>query len=137
MNYQKITALILAAHPYTRAIYLYGSWGTEYQRYDSDLDIAVLLTQDESKNIDSWQWHLLATEVAASIHVEHVDLINLYCTDTTFRAEILRTGRLLFCADEEAQLQFETLVLSMHQKLNAERAQIRREIITSGRVFAP
>ncbi len=137
MNYQEITAPILAAHPDTRAIYLYGTWGTEYRRRNSDLDIAVLLPQGESKNTDSWQWHLLATEVATGIHVEHADLINLRCVDTTFQAEILRTGRVLYCADEDARLHFEALVLSMHHKLNAERAEIRREIITSGRVFAP
>ncbi len=137
MNYQKITAPILAAHPDTQAIYLYGTWGTEYQRWNSDLDVAVLLPQGEFQNTDRWQWHLLATEVAAKIHVEYADLINLHVVDTTFQAEILRTGRLVYCADEEARLHFETLVLSMHHKLNAERAEIRREIITSGRVFTP
>lgn len=137
MSHQKITTPILAAYPDIQAIYLYGTWGTEYQRQDSDLDIAVLLPHYESQKTDRWQWHLLATEMAAKIHVEHADLINLRCVDTAFQAEILRTGRLLYCADEEARLHFEMIVLAMHQKLNAERAGIRREIIASGRVFAP
>ena len=137
MNHRNITAPILSAHPNTQAIYLYGSWGTEYQHRDSDLDVAVLLPFGESRNTDRWQWHLLATEVAAKIHVEYADLINLRGVDTTFQAEILRTGRLLYCTDEAARLQFETLVLSMYHKLNAERAEIRREIISSGRVLAP
>ena len=100
------------------------------------MDIAVLLSHDEAKVVDFWEWHLLATEMAAKIHVEHVDLINLRCVDTTFQAEILRTGREVFCADENERLKFETLVLSMHQKLNEERAEIRKEIIKSGRVLA-
>ncbi len=137
MDCYNITAPILAAHSDTQAIYLYGTWGTEYQRPTSDLDIAVLLAHDKAQKIDGWQWHLLATEVATRIQVEHVDLTNLRGVDTTFQAEILRTGRLIHRADEDARLRFEVLVISMHQKLNAERAEIRADIIASGRVLAP
>ena len=80
----KIINQILSTHSHSQAIYLYGTWGTEYQRQDSDVDIAVLLPHDEAKAVDFWEWHLLATEMAAKIHVEHVDLINLRCADTTF-----------------------------------------------------
>ena len=131
-----IVHAICTAQPNTQAIYLYGTWGTEYQRPDSDMDIAVLLPLDEARQVDLWEWHLFATGMAAKIHIEHVDLINLHCVDTNFQAEILRTGREVFCADEEARLKFETLVLSMYQKLNEERAEIRKEIIKSGRVLA-
>ena len=136
MDSQELTKLILSAHPNTQAIYLYGTWGTEYQRPNSDLDIAVLLPNDEAKTVDRWEWHLFATDIAIKVHVGHVDLINLRCVDTSFQAEILSAGRLIHCTDEEARLQFETLVLSMHQKLNEERAGIREEIIKSGRVYA-
>jgi len=127
---------IQAVHPNTQAIYLYGTWGTEYQRPNSDLDIAALLPHDEAKAVDPWKWHLFATDMAIKVHVGHVDLINLRCVDTSFQAEILSTGRLIYCTDEEVRLQFETLVLSMHQRLNEERAGIREEIIKSGRVYA-
>ena len=110
-NYQaKIVNQILSTHPHTQAIYLYGTWGTEYQRPDSDMDIAVLLPLDEARQVDlAGRWHLFATGMAAKIHIEHVDLINLHCVDTNFQAEILRTGREVFCADEDARLKFETL----------------------------
>lgn len=98
---------ICTAHPNTQAIYLYGNWDTEYQRPDSDLDLAVLLPHAESRQINHWQWHLLATELATNAQVEHVDLINLQCVNTTLQAEILSTGRVLHCADENARLQFE------------------------------
>ena len=135
MSYQKIIASIRSTHPNTQAIYLYGTWDSEYQRRDSDADIAVLLPFDEAKQVDFQEWHLLATEVAAKIHIEYVDLVNLRCVNTTFQAEILRTGREIFCADENERLKFETVVLSMYQKLNEERAEIHKEIIKSGRVL--
>ena len=54
MNHPNITAPILAAHPDTQAIYLYGTWGTEYQRPDSDVDIAVLLPYTTARSVDFW-----------------------------------------------------------------------------------
>ena len=136
MHYQEIANTVLAAHPDTQAIYLYGTWGTEYQRRDSDIDIAVLLPHEQAKEVDSRDWRLLATEVALTAKVEHADLINLRCVNTTFQAEILRTGRLIQCADEKVRLRFEVQILSMYQRLNRERAEIRSEIIKSGRVYA-
>ena len=127
---------IVTAHPNTQAIYLYGTWGTEYQRASSDLDIAVLLPRAAAQAVDFWAWCQLSAEVASAAKVERADLINLRCVDTSFQAEILRTGRLIQCADDETRLVFETLILSMYQRLNAERAGIREEIIKSGRVLA-
>ena len=136
MNHENITAPILAAHPDTQAIYLYGTWGTEYQRPASDLDIAVLLPNTAARAVDFWEWCRLSVEVASAAKVERADLINLRGADTTFQAEILSNGRVVHCTDENERIRFEALVLSMHQKLNQERAGIREEIITSGRVFA-
>ena len=65
MNHPNITAPILAAHPDTQAIYLYGTWGTEYQRPDSDLDIAVLLPNTAERRIDFWDWCRLSVASAA------------------------------------------------------------------------
>ena len=129
-------APILAAHPDTQAIYLYGTWGTEYQRPTSDVDIAVLLPNTAAHAVDFWDWCRLSVEVASAAKVERADLINLRDVDTSFQAEILSSGRLIHCADENERIRFEVIVLSKHQKLNQERAGIREEIITSGRVFA-
>ena len=131
-----VIRMICTAHPDTQTIYLYGTWGTEYQRRDSDIDIAVLLPYEQVKEVDSPGWRLLAIEVTLIAKVEYADLINLRCVNTTFQAEILRTGRLIQCADEKVRLRFEGQILSMYQKLNRERAEIRSEIIRSGRVYA-
>ena len=128
-----LNRLVLDAHPDAQAIYLYGTWGTDAQRSDSDVDIAVLLPHGAAMRTDRWQWHLLAVAVAGAAGAEHADLVNLRRVDTSLQAEILRTGRLTYSGDNDARLGFESLVLSMYQKLNAERAGIRAAIVGSGR----
>ena len=132
-----ITRYILESHPTTQAIYRFGTWGTAAQRPDSDLDVAVLLPHAEAMRVDRWQWHLLAVRLAGAAGAEHADLVNLRRADTTLRAEILRTGRLTYSSDDGVRLQFETLVLSMYQRLNDERAGIRAAIVESARALVP
>ena len=134
---ESLGLLILEAHPTTQAIYRYGTWGTAAQRPDSDLDLAVLLPHAEAVRVDRWQWHLLAVRLAGAAGTEHADLVNLRRADTTLQAEILRTGTMIYCHDDGVRLEFETLVLSMYQKLNDERAAIRAAIVESARAPAP
>ena len=97
----------------------------------------MLLPHGEATQVDRWQWHLLAVKLAGAAGTEHADLVNLRRADTTLQAEILRTGRLVYCQDDDVRLEFETLVLSMYQRLNDERAGIRAAIVESARTPAP
>lgn len=125
----RINRLVLGAHPDAQAVYRYGTWGTAAARPDSDVDVAVLLPRDAALRVDRWRWHLLAVEIAGAVRAEHADLINLRRADTSFQAEILRTARLICSGDTDERLAFEALVLSMYQKLDAERAGIRAAIV--------
>lgn len=49
---EPLIQLILKAWPDTQAIYLFGSWGTEYERAESDVDIAILLPPKQAKGAD-------------------------------------------------------------------------------------
>lgn len=42
---KKITAVLLKHFPGARAVWLFGSFGTEYERRDSDVDIGLLLPE--------------------------------------------------------------------------------------------
>lgn len=123
-----IKTLILQHYPSTQAIYLFGSYGTENQRADSDLDVAILLPVEESGKIDFWEWIEISNEIAAQIKAERVDLINLRLVDTVFQKEIISTNRRIYCRDTDAADEFEMLTLSFYQKLNEER----KDIITAG-----
>ena len=133
----RINRIVLDAHPDAQAIYLYGTWGTDAERPDSDVDVAVLLPHGAAMKADRWQWHLLAVSIAGAVGAQHADLVNLRRADTSLQAEILGTGRLTFSGDDAARLGFESLVLSMYQKLNAEREGIRAAIVGNGPTPAP
>ncbi len=131
----KIVNQILSTHPHTQAIYLYGTWGTEYQRRDSDLDIAVLLPHDEAKVVDFWKWAELSVDVSRIAGTQKSDLINLRTAPVILRKEIIAADRRMYCADEYAAAEFEMLTISFYQKLNEERREIVESGLKTGRFY--
>ncbi len=126
---------ILKAYPKTQAIYIYGTWGTEYQRQDSDLDIAVLLPNTTARDIDYSTWGHLSVEVASAAKVDRIDLVNLRTAPVILRKEIIAADRRIYCADENAADEFEMLTLSFYQKLNEERREIVESGLNTGRFY--
>jgi predicted nucleotidyltransferase len=49
MSSDAIVKAVLTFYPDVEAIYLFGSYGTEDERPDSDVDIALLLPYDRAK----------------------------------------------------------------------------------------
>ena len=135
MTSPNITTPILAAHPGTQAIYLYGTWGTEYQRQDSDVDVGVLLPVEEARAVDLRDWMLLSVEVMQAAQMARADLVNLRDVSTMLRQEVIAADRRIYCADENAADEFEMLSLSFYQKLNAERRDIVESGLSSGRFY--
>ena len=129
-----ITATILSAYPTTQAIYLFGSYDTEREWPDSDVDIAVLLPPDEAKKSVSLLMSDLHFTLQALLKKE-VDLINLRQVSTVFQKEIILDERRIFCADQYAADEFEMLVLSFYQKLNEERAEVLADGLRSGKFY--
>lgn len=125
---------VLEHYPDVQAIYLFGSYGTERQWPQSDADIALLLPADEA----SWAGSLSMSGLQVSLERllgKDVDLINLRRVSTVFQKEIILAERRIFCADQYAADELEMLVLSFYQKLNAERAEVMAEGLSSGRFY--
>jgi uncharacterized protein len=127
-----IIQTILDHHPCVQAIYLFGSYGTEHERTDSDVDIALLLSPKESKVIDF--------PVATELHFElerllnkNVDLINLRQVSTVLQKEVIASDRCIYQGDRTAAEEFEMLTLSLYQKLNEERSGIVESALAGGR----
>ena len=138
MNRAETTAtipqIILAHYPAAQAIYLFGSYDTDREWPDSDVDIALLLTPDEAKRVG----YLALGNVQMSLERlfgKDVDLINLRLVSTVFQKEIIMAERRIFCADAYAVDEFEMLVISYYQKLNEERADVLAEGLRSGRFY--
>lgn len=112
-------------------IYLFGSAATGYIRRDSDIDIAFL---SDERSLDHYERFMLAQQLAERLQRD-VDLIDLKEASTVFQAQIISSGKVIYCADEQKKAEYEWLVLKMYAKLNEERAEILRNIAESGSVY--
>ncbi len=129
-----IVAILLDRYPNTRAIYLFGSYGTENEWPNSDVDIALLLPPVEAKRVGS----LAMTDAHLALERflnRDVDLVNLRQVSTVFQKEIVMADRRIFCADTRTADDFELLVLALYQKLNDERADILAEGLRRGSFY--
>jgi predicted nucleotidyltransferase len=132
MHLDTITKTVLEYYPNVQGVYLFGSYMTEDEWPDSDVDIALLLPPEEANR----ERHLAMSEcslaLASALHKD-VDLLNARTVSTVFRKEIISKGKLLYCADRYAIDEFEMLTLSYYQKLNEERADIVATALADGR----
>lgn len=132
MYLESITNTVCNFYPRAQGIYLFGSYSTEDEWPDSDIDIALLLPPDEAKKVRSFAMSECSIALANSLRKD-VDLLNARTISTVFQKEIVTKGRLLYCADRYAVDEFEMLALSYYQKLNEERADIIASALANGR----
>ena len=81
---EELVQTVLNDYPDTLAIYLFGSWGTEDEWPDSDVDMAVLLPPQQAKGVDFWAWNNLAVRLGDIVH-KTVDLLNARQVSTVMR----------------------------------------------------
>jgi len=124
----------LGHYPDTQAIYLFGSYGTEDEWPDSDVDIALLLPPEQAKASRMLAMSPLCSELG-SLLGKAVDLVNLRVVSTVFQKEIIAADRRIHTGNAYAADEFEMLVLSFFQKLSQERAEILAEGLRSGRFY--
>ncbi len=111
-------------------IYLYGSFAQGEGRKDSDIDLAVYCTDPR----EAYALFLLANELAQRLRRD-VDLVELQRASTVFRAQVITSGKLLYCKDKTFQGYYEMRVLKDYAKLNEERNVILDAIREEGSVY--
>jgi uncharacterized protein len=126
---------IVEHYPETQGIYLFGSYGTEDERTDSDVDIALLLPPIRARMEQDLQVSRCRASLV-NLFSRDVDLINARRVSTVFQKEIIALGRLIYCADQYAVEEFEMIVLSLYQTLNEERRGILDSFAADGRAYA-
>ncbi len=127
-----IIQTVLKHYPDVQGIYLFGSFLTEDEWPDSDVDLALLLPPLEAKQVRQLAVSECALELVRILGKD-VDLLNARTVSTVFRKEIVTKGRLLYCGDRYAVDEFEMLTLSAYQKLNEERGGIIEAALADGR----
>lgn len=115
------------------AVYLHGSWASEYERDDSDLDLAVLAARrlELSERIRFQQ--RIASELKLNLEI---DLADLYSANTVFAAIVVTSGERIYSAGMAADI-FEVKTLSAYARLNEERQEILQSIARRGTVYSP
>lgn len=128
-NIKKISDfLIKKINPYL--IYLFGSSVKGNFREDSDIDIAFLSDEEFS----DYEIFMTAQELA-DIMKREVDLVNLKKSSTVFKAQIVGTGKTIYCSDENRRMYFEMYAFKDYALLNEERAEILESIKKRGTVY--
>ena len=130
----KIIRIILKHYPKTQAVYLFGSYETDFERSDSDIDLALLLPHGSREGNLQLAGSDCRFELEEMLGKE-VDLLNLRMLSTVFQKEVIMTGKLIHCAERYAVDEFEMLTMSSYQKLNEERAEILALIGKTGRIL--
>jgi predicted nucleotidyltransferase len=124
------TSSLLAALPDCQAIYLFGSWGTDAQRPESDIDLAVLPSQPIDP-VHRWE---LAQTLASTVGRD-VDLVDLLSASTVLRMQVVAHGERIYCSDVDKVEQFENIVFSSYAKLNEERRDILADVRQRGNIY--
>jgi predicted nucleotidyltransferase len=129
-----IVRTVLGHYCDTQAIYLFGSYGTEDEWPDSDVDIALLLPPEQAKASRMLAMSPLCSELGSLLE-KPVDLINLREVSTVFQKEIIAADRRIYTGDAYGADEFEMLALSFYQKLGEERAEILEDFWRTGRAY--
>ena len=126
---QQLTDTLRDALPDCQAIYSFGSWGTDAERPDSDIDLAVL-PRTPLDPVQRWD---LAQKLA-SLARRDVDLVDLLRASTVLRMQVVANGQRLYTADVNAVEQFEDTVFSSYARLNEERRGILDDVRQRGNI---
>ncbi|MGM0867399.1 MAG: type VII toxin-antitoxin system MntA family adenylyltransferase antitoxin [Bacillota bacterium] len=112
-------------------IMLFGSTVKGNIHRESDIDVAFLSDQSE---YDQYELFMIAQELAATLSRD-VDLIDLSQASTVFQAQVVHTGKTIYCTDEQKKANYEIKTLKMYAKLNEERSDILKNIDESGSIY--
>lgn len=125
-----LVALLHDALPGLRAVYRYGSSGSEYERADSDVDIAVMAEHP----LDFSVLLRMGAELVRLTGRE-VDLNDMRSLPVTLRVQIVTGGVRLFAADPAAAEEYDSRVLSDYAYLNEARRGILDDVRARGSIY--
>lgn len=77
------------------AVFIIGSYGTEYQREDSDIDFAVLY----NCNVDIFTEIEIEAKISEIIKFDNIDLVNLTRAPITLQRKAINDGRQIYVRD--------------------------------------
>lgn len=120
--------LIKKISPYI--IFLFGSAVKGNMRKDSDVDLAFL----SDKDFSSYELYMISQGLADFLERE-IHLVDLAQSSTVFQAQVVGTGKVIYCTDENRKKIFSMITLKKYAQLNEERKVILEKIKERGNVY--
>jgi predicted nucleotidyltransferase len=127
---EAIVSVLRAGLPELEAVYRYGSAGTEYERAESDIDLALLTATP--LGFDSLM--RLAAQIERLTGKE-IDLNDMRRLPVTLRVQIVTGGVRLYASNHAASEEYDSRVLSDYAYLNEARRGILEDVRARGRIY--
>lgn len=122
----------VAEIPGIAAVLLFGSRAREDSRPDSDLDLAVLPTSEESTEGEGLRRHRLQKRLAAALAdlapEGRVDVVFLDEAPDTLRQRVMEQGRMVLCSDPAAWQGLRIATMKEYGDREWARRLYRREL---------
>ena len=129
---EKINAIknILLNKLEVEAIVLFGSYARNRERPDSDIDIAVKLKNETTKELLIGIQYEIEEIIDTDMHLINLDLI-----EDDFKYDILITGKELYVEDEIKFIEYKLRVFSEYLELNEDRQIIINKLKEGGTLY--
>ena len=129
---EKINAIknILLNKLEVEAIVLFGSYARNRERPDSDIDIAVKLKNETTKELLIGIQYDIEEIIDTDMHLINLDLI-----EDDFRYDILITGKELYVEDEIKFIEYKLRVFNEYLELNEDRQIIINKLKEGGTLY--
>ncbi|MDI6765232.1 MAG: nucleotidyltransferase domain-containing protein [Bacteroidota bacterium] len=111
------------------AVYLFGSAGTEHERSDSDIDVAVLFIADTVP--DGLQLVQMQQDLTDFL-VNEADIVCLNKANVILKMQVLKKGKKLIDRDPRTTNMFFTRTINEYDDLKRIRKPIESQILRGG-----
>jgi predicted nucleotidyltransferase len=95
--------------PEVAAVYLYGSYGRDEAKEDSDVDLGIIL-REKSQTPFCLPQVVMADELKEILRKE-VEVQDLTLCRVDFAHRVISEGKLIYCGDEEKRISFEEKIM--------------------------
>ncbi|WP_027718478.1 type VII toxin-antitoxin system MntA family adenylyltransferase antitoxin [Desulfovirgula thermocuniculi] len=124
MNIERLKK-IFSACPQVVAVYLFGSY-LEDPQVARDVDLAVLLKPPAGSTTELY--FSLYPELSRLFGPREVDLLVLNLAPLPLAFEIISTGKVIYCADEEARTDFEYMTTGLYHDYRYHLRKAQQEL---------
>ena len=102
--------LYLSKNSNVIAFFIFGSFGTQYQNQNSDIDFAILYDKDVTFKEEL----MLELKISEIFKRDDIDVVNLNKAPINLQHRVIYTGDLLYCSDKIKLADFKEKVFKFY-----------------------